>query len=245
LRGLANRGVPRIVPWASISGELPGYKGPERDAVTEPSDLKRSDARRNRDAILAAALEALTESPDASLNAIAKRAGVANATLYRHFPTRADLVLATYEREVGRLVDAADVLLRKQAPIDALQSWVEQLAGYAVTKHAAVAFAEWLAVTHGDDGVGVSCVCPMGVETPLLQAIRDSPDRSARVAANAVLRAGGVVTPEHVAAMTVDAVRQGGFLVLPHPEVLDMYRGKGADYDRWIAGMQRYRRSLE
>jgi len=103
--------------------------------VTEPSELKRSDARRNRDAILAAALEALTESPDASLNAIAKRAGVANATLYRHFPTRADLVLATYEREVGRLVDAADVLLRKQAPIDALQSWVEQLAGYAVTKH--------------------------------------------------------------------------------------------------------------
>ena len=103
--------------------------------MTEPSDLKRSDARRNRDAILAAALVALTESPDASLNAIAKRAGVANATLYRHFPTRADLVLATYEREVGRLVDAADVLLRKQAPIDALQSWVEQLAGYAVTKH--------------------------------------------------------------------------------------------------------------
>ena len=82
-----------------------------------------------------AALEALTESPDASLNAIAKRAGVANATLYRHFPTRAELVLATYEREVGRLVDAADVLLRKQAPIDALQSWVEQLARYAVTKH--------------------------------------------------------------------------------------------------------------
>ena len=104
-------------------------------AVTEPIERKRSDARRNRDAILAAALVALTESPDASLNAIAKRAGVANATLYRHFPTRAELVLATYEREVGRLVDAADVLLRKQTPIDALQSWVEQLARYAVTKH--------------------------------------------------------------------------------------------------------------
>jgi AcrR family transcriptional regulator len=103
--------------------------------VTEPSELKRSDARRNRDAILAAALVALTESPDASLNAIAKRAGVANATLYRHFPTRAELVLATYEREVGKLVDAAEVLLREQAPIDALQSWVEQLARYAVTKH--------------------------------------------------------------------------------------------------------------
>jgi AcrR family transcriptional regulator len=103
--------------------------------VTESSELKRSDARRNRDAILAAALVALTESPDASLNAIAKRAGVANATLYRNFPTREELVLATYQREVGKLVDAAEVLLREQAPIDALRSWVERLADYAVTKH--------------------------------------------------------------------------------------------------------------
>jgi AcrR family transcriptional regulator len=103
--------------------------------VTESNELIRSDARRNRDAILAAALVALTESPDASLNAIAKRAGVANATLYRHFPTREELVLATYEREVGRLVDAAETLLRQRAPIDALRSWVERLAAYAVTKH--------------------------------------------------------------------------------------------------------------
>jgi AcrR family transcriptional regulator len=103
--------------------------------VNESTELKRSDARRNRDAILAAALVALTESPDASLNAIAKRAGVANATLYRHFPTREALVLATYQREVGKLVDAAEVLLGEQAPIDALRSWVERLADYAVTKH--------------------------------------------------------------------------------------------------------------
>jgi AcrR family transcriptional regulator len=103
--------------------------------VTESSELKRSDARRNRDAILAAALEAFTESPDASLNAIAKRARVANATLYRHFPTREELVLATYEQEVHNLVDAAGWLLQEQAPIDALRSWVERLARYAVTKH--------------------------------------------------------------------------------------------------------------
>ena len=103
--------------------------------MTESSEPKRSDARHNRDAILAATLVALTESPDASLNAIAKRAGVANATLYRHFPTRAALVLAAYDREVVNLVDAADVLLREQAPIDALRSWVERLARYAVTKH--------------------------------------------------------------------------------------------------------------
>jgi AcrR family transcriptional regulator len=103
--------------------------------MTDSTGLKRSDARRNREAILAAALEALTESPDASLNAIAKRAGVANATLYRHFPTREELVLATYQREVQSVVDAAGVLLQEQAPIDALRSWVERLARYAVTKH--------------------------------------------------------------------------------------------------------------
>jgi AcrR family transcriptional regulator len=103
--------------------------------MTESGELRRSDARRNRDAILAAALVALTESPEASLNAIAKRAGVANATLYRHFPTREELVLATYQREVGKLVDVAEVLMQEQAPIDALRSWVERLAGYAVTKH--------------------------------------------------------------------------------------------------------------
>ena len=103
--------------------------------MTESDELRRSDARRNREAILAAALEALTESPDTSLNAIAKRAGVANATLYRHFPTREELVLATYQHEVGTLVDAADSLLQEQAPIDALRSWVERLARYAVTKH--------------------------------------------------------------------------------------------------------------
>jgi AcrR family transcriptional regulator len=119
-------------------------------AVTEPIERKRSDARRNRDAILAAALVALTESPDASLNAIAKRAGVANATLYRHFPTRAELVLATYEREVGKLVDAAEVLLRKQAPINALRSWVERLARYAVTKHG-LADALRTATSQGND----------------------------------------------------------------------------------------------
>lgn len=103
--------------------------------MSEPTETTRSDARRNRDAILAAALEALTESPDASLNAIAKRAGVANATLYRHFPTREELVLATYRHEVRQLVDAADVLLRDQEPIDALRRWVERLARYAMTKH--------------------------------------------------------------------------------------------------------------
>ena len=118
--------------------------------MSEPTELKRSDARRNRDAILAAALDALTESPGASLNAIARRAGVANATLYRHFPTREELVLAAYQHEVQKLVDAADLLLQEQAPIDALRSWVERLASYAVTKHG-LADALRKATTPGSD----------------------------------------------------------------------------------------------
>lgn len=118
--------------------------------MTESSDLRRSDGRRNRDAILAAALEALSESPDASLNAIAKRAGVANATLYRHFPTREELVLATYQHEVRLLVATAGQLLQEQAPIDALRRWVERLARYAVTKHG-LADALRKATTPGSD----------------------------------------------------------------------------------------------
>src|SRR5580704_15958761 len=118
--------------------------------MTESDELKRSDARRNREAILTAALEALTESPDASLNAIAKRAGVGNATLYRHFQTREDLVLAVYQHEVRRLVDSADPLLEEHAPLDALRRWVERLAGYAVTKHG-LADALRKATTPGSD----------------------------------------------------------------------------------------------
>jgi len=117
-------------------------------------------------------------------------------------------------------------------------------AAYAVSKHAVVGFAEWLAITYGDVGVGVSCVCPMGVNTPLLAGLAQSPEPAARLAANAVTTAGDVVEPEDVAALTLDAVRAGRFLVLPHPQVLEMYRRKGADYDGWIAGMRRYQRVL-
>ncbi|CDO10020.1 SDR family NAD(P)-dependent oxidoreductase [Mycolicibacterium cosmeticum] len=117
-------------------------------------------------------------------------------------------------------------------------------AGYAVTKHAAVGFAEWLAITYGDNGIGVTCVCPMGVATPLLEGITDSADAATRVAGAAVTTAGEVLTAEQVAAATLSGVRDDRFLVLPHPAVLDMYRGKGADYERWIAGMRRYQRTL-
>jgi NAD(P)-dependent dehydrogenase (short-subunit alcohol dehydrogenase family) len=117
-------------------------------------------------------------------------------------------------------------------------------AGYSVTKHAAVGFAEWLAITYGGNGIGVSCVCPMGVDTPMLAGILESPDPAARVAGAAVANAGELIDPTRVAELTVEAVRDGTFLVLPHPVVLDMYRQKGSDYERWIAGMRRYQGTL-
>ena len=117
-------------------------------------------------------------------------------------------------------------------------------AGYAVSKHAAVGFAEWLAITYGDDGIGVSCVCPLGVETPLLQNIRGIDDADARLGASSIEHSAPVISADDVAVATLEAIRSNRFLVLPHPELLEMYRHKGVDYDRWIAGMRRYQRTL-
>lgn len=110
-------------------------------------------------------------------------------------------------------------------------------APYSVTKHAAVAFAEWLAVTYGDRGIRVSCLCPMGVETPLLRQGLGSGESD--LGARVVSASGAVLGPEKVADEVVTALRAEHFLILPHPEVLDFFRLKAGDYDRWIAGMQR------
>ena len=117
-------------------------------------------------------------------------------------------------------------------------------APYSVTKHAAVGFAEWMAITYGDRGIGVSCVCPMGVDTALLRGMAESGDAETRVAGAAVTNAGAVIGPDAVAERVVQAITAGTFLVLPHPEVLTMYRQKGADYERWLAGMRRYQAAL-
>lgn len=117
-------------------------------------------------------------------------------------------------------------------------------AAYAVTKHAAVGFAEWLSITYGDAGVRVSCLCPMGVNTKLLYAGNDSGDPLGQAATRAVTTAGDVVEPAAVADQVLEAVDEERFLILPHLAVLDMYRQKGSDYDRWLRGMRRYQRGL-
>ena len=118
-------------------------------------------------------------------------------------------------------------------------------ATYSVTKHAAVGFAEWLNITYGDYGVRVSCLCPMGVNTKLLYSPGESDDPLARLATRAVTTAGDVLEPDDVADSVLAAIDEEKFLILPHPAVLEMYRQKAGDYDRWLSGMRRYQRSLE
>jgi NAD(P)-dependent dehydrogenase (short-subunit alcohol dehydrogenase family) len=112
-------------------------------------------------------------------------------------------------------------------------------APYSVTKHAAVAFSEWLSIAYGDRGIGVSCLCPMGVNTAMFQAGIEADDAAAQASAQVVAHAGDVLEPEQVADAVLAALADERFLVLPHPEVLEFYRRKGADYDRWLRGMRR------
>ena len=109
-------------------------------------------------------------------------------------------------------------------------------ASYAVTKHAAVALAEWIAITHGDDGVRVSCLCPQGVRTPMTEA--------EGVLGVGQVKALGLMEPDEVAAATLQALREDRFLVLPHPEVAEYEQRRAGDRQRWLAGMRRMRRSL-
>ncbi|SOE59323.1 transcriptional regulator, TetR family [Streptomyces sp. OV198] len=100
-----------------------------------PAAPQRSDALKNREAILQVAHDVLAESGDASLNSIAKRAGVGPGTLYRHFPTRDALILEVYQRDVDRLVGSVPDVLAARPPLDALRHWFTTLAAYVRLKH--------------------------------------------------------------------------------------------------------------
>lgn len=109
-------------------------------------------------------------------------------------------------------------------------------APYTITKHAAVAFAEWLSITYGDAGVKVSCLCPQGVNTSMLNS---GDDQSAGLGSAVVRSAGKVMEPAEVAEVALTAVDEETFLILPHPEVLTYLQRKTADTDRWLAGMRK------
>ena len=112
-------------------------------------------------------------------------------------------------------------------------------APYSVSKHAAVAFAEWLSVTYGDQGVRVSCLCPMGVNTKLLNGTAEEGAVETNTGAATVKLAGAILEPEEVADIVYRAIEAETFLILPHPEVKTFVERKATDVDRWIAGMRR------
>jgi NAD(P)-dependent dehydrogenase (short-subunit alcohol dehydrogenase family) len=104
---------------------------------------------------------------------------------------------------------------------------IVESAPYGVTKHAAVAVAEWLRIAYGRKGVRVSCLCPQSVETDMTR------DGTGSAGLN------GVLTPEQVADVVVQTMRDERFLALPHPEVATYFLNKSQDYDRWLGGMQK------
>jgi NAD(P)-dependent dehydrogenase (short-subunit alcohol dehydrogenase family) len=103
-------------------------------------------------------------------------------------------------------------------------------APYSVTKHAALAFAEWLAINYGEQGLKVSCLCPQGVLTKLL--LGETGDRETFLTP-------GAITVEQTADSVIDGLADERFLILPHPEVAEYVKRKAADRDRWIRGMRR------
>jgi len=131
---------------------------------------------------------------------------------------------------VPRMIERGEGYLLNTASAAGLLSQIGS-APYAVTKHAAVALAEWLAITHGDKGIKVSVLCPQAVRTAMTAG---NPDGVASV--------DGMIEPEEVAEACVRAIEAEDFLVLPHPEVLEYMRRKTGDYNRWIGGMRKLQR---
>ncbi len=116
------------------------------------------------------------------------------------------------ERGSGYLVNTASAA--------GLTTQVSALA-YSVTKHGAVSLAEWLAIAYGDRGIAVSCMCPQAVQTAMLETAKEEPVGAA------LLEAGGILEPDEVAEIALEAIREERFLILPHPEVAQPHRPQG------------------
>jgi NAD(P)-dependent dehydrogenase (short-subunit alcohol dehydrogenase family) len=122
-------------------------------------------------------------------------------------------------------------------------------APYSVTKHALVALAEWLSITYGDRGIGVSCLCPQAVSTNLGATSRrqvgaDTPTTWSDRGAGPQAAVDGVLTPDQIAAQVIEAVADERFLILPHPEVATYERRRADDRERWLRGMRRLQARL-
>jgi NAD(P)-dependent dehydrogenase (short-subunit alcohol dehydrogenase family) len=136
------------------------------------------------------------------------------------------------------MLDRGSGYLVNTASAAGLTTQVSALA-YSVTKHGAVALAEWLSIAYGDRGIAVSCMCPQAVQTAMLETAKEEPLGAA------LLEAGGILEPDEVAEIAIEAVRAERFLILPHPEVAQHIAFKGSDPERWISSMRKLVASLD
>jgi NAD(P)-dependent dehydrogenase (short-subunit alcohol dehydrogenase family) len=143
-----------------------------------------------------------------------------DVNIHAHIKTARILVPRMLERGGGYLLQTASAA-----------GLLTQLgsAPYAVTKHAAVAFAEFLSITYGDRGLKVSVLAPQAVRTAM----------TAGVPGGGVAGVDGMLEPDDVAGVVIEGLDAERFLILPHPQVLEYFRRKADDYDRWLAGMRR------
>lgn len=137
---------------------------------------------------------------------------------------------------VPRMIDRGGGYLLHTVSAAGLLSQIGD-AVYSTTKHAAIGFAESVAINHGDQGIGISVLCPQAVATRMFNG------EGFEAAANAA-SVDGVLTPAEVAATVVEGLVSEKFLILPHPRVGEYMGRKTADYDRWLGGMRRFRGRL-
>lgn len=141
---------------------------------------------------------------------------------------------------VPRMIEQGGGYLLNTASAAGLLTQIGSMA-YAVTKHAAVSLAEWIAVTYGRKGIKVSVLCPQAVETNIGP---NSPDADKLVGGPGVASGDGVLSSEDVAEVVMQALAEERFHVLPHPEVAEYARRKASDVDRWLEGMRRFQDRL-
>lgn len=222
----------------ALAGEL-HHKRPN-SAWAVVADVSTEDGNRN----LVATSRDLLKTTGSRIDLFFANAGVGTGTL-----------LETTTEEEWQTAFAVNVHAHRWAAKYLIPLWLEQGSGYfcstasaagllsqigsipySVTKSAAVAFAESLAITYGDRGIRVSCLCPQGVNTEML---RQGDSFGSGPATDVVRASGEVLEPEHVAMVVAAAIEDERFLILPHPQVADFEVRKSTDRDRWLAGMRK------
>lgn len=232
----------------------------ERPAAIVVADLVADDARQVADRVLAAHGEVDVWPATLDVSVEAELVALVTEVERRNGPI--DLFCANAGIGSAMGIDAADEVWERVMAVNLMShvyaaralvpGWCERGRGhllvtasaaglltnlgdapYTVSKHGAVALAEWLSITYGDRGIRVSCLCPQGVDTELLRSGLGPGGAATTVAAQ------GVISVEEVAAATVAGLAEERFLILPHPEVRDYVQRKAADPDRWLSAMRR------